>query len=43
MRTVDEQGKQALCDFLNQICGVNADDVSCAEGQCECLVGAITV
>ena len=42
-RTVDRKGKQATCDFLNQICGVDVGDVSCDDDQCECLIGAITV
>ena len=43
MRTVDEQGKQVVCEFINEICGVNRDDVSGAEDQCECLIGAAIV
>ena len=43
MRTVNKKGKQAICEFINQMCGVNADDVSAAEDQCESLIGAVTV
>ena len=35
--------KGAISDFLNQICGVEVEDVSSADGQCECLIGAIVV
>ena len=43
MRVTDRKGKRAISEFVNQICGVDAGDVSCADGQCECLIGAITV
>ena len=43
MRTVDKKGKEAACDFINEICGVNLDDLNGAANQCECLIGAITV
>ena len=43
MRTVNRKGKQIACDFVNLICGVDVGDVSSVDGQCECLVGAITV
>ena len=43
MRTVDKKGKEAACDFINEICGVNVDDLNGAANQCECLIGAITV
>ena len=43
MQTVDSKGKQIACDFVNLICGVNTDDLSSVDGQCECIVGAITV
>ena len=43
MRTVDRKGKQAVCDFINLMCGVNGSDVSTADGQCECLLEAIIV
>ena len=42
-KTVDEQEKQVVCDFVNQLCGADVGDVSVAEDQCECLIGAITV
>ena len=43
MRTVDSNGKEVTCDFINLMCGVNGRDVSSADGQCECLLEAITV
>ena len=42
MGTVDKRGKRAISRFVNQICSVDVD-VSSAEGQCECLIGAIIV
>ena len=42
-RTVDSNGKQAVCQFINQLCGVDVGGISCSEDQCECLLGAITV
>ena len=43
MKSLDSKGKRAASDFINLLCNVDADDVSGAEGQCECLVGAIVV
>ena len=43
LSTVDRKGKRAISRFVNEICGVDVGDVSSAEGQCECLIGAITV
>ena len=43
MRTVDRKGKRVVCDFINQICGVEVGDASTIKGQCECLIGAIIV
>ena len=43
MRTVDERGKQAICELVNQMCGVEVGEINGAEDQCECLIGAITV
>ena len=43
MQTTDNKVKEAACEFVNQVCGANTDDVSGAEDQCECLVGCITV
>ena len=41
MRTVDSKEKRAVSKFLAQMCGSSAGDVSCFEGQCECLVESI--
>ena len=41
--TIDSKGKQVACIFINLICGGDCGDVSCADGQCECLISAITV
>ena len=43
MRTVDKKGKEAACELMNEMCGVNVDDVSGTDNQCECLIGAVTV
>ena len=43
IRAVDQRGKQLVSAFVNLICGVDSGDISRAEGQCECLLGAITV
>ena len=43
MNTVDSNGKQLACEFVNRMCGVDEGDVSAPEGQCECLIGAIIV
>ena len=40
---IDEQDKRSLGEFVNLICGSDVSVVSCAEGQCECLVSAIIV
>ena len=37
------KGKTAACDFMNEICEVKMGDLSVADDQCECLLGAITV
>ena len=39
----ESKGKQAICAFINEMCGVNVDDVSYDDDQCECIIGAITV
>ena len=41
-RTADRKQKRAISGFVSEMCGVDVD-VSCAVGQCECLLGAITV
>ena len=43
MRTEDTRKKQAACEFVNLLCGVDYCDVTCADGQCECLISSITV
>ena len=43
MRTSDKTGKEAACELLNEMCGVDVRSVSGAGDQCECLIGAITV
>ena len=43
MITTDRKGKRAISGFVNEICGVDVGNVSSADDQCECLIGAITV
>ena len=43
LKTVDKKVRRTISLFVNQMCSVNVGDVSSAEGQCECLVGAVTV
>ena len=42
-KATDTTGCAVACELINEMCGVNVDDVSCDEDQCECLIGAITV
>ena len=39
---MERKGK-AACELINKMCEVSVDDVSGADDQCECLIGAITV
>ena len=43
MQTVDTNVKRVTTEFVNRICGVNGNDVSSADGQCDCLLEAIIV
>ena len=43
MTAMERKGKEAACNLINEMCGGDSLDVSSAEGQCECLIGAITV
>ena len=43
MRTTSSKGKRAICNFVNEVCGTDVGDVSVADDQCECLIGAILV
>ena len=40
---MEREGQEAICELLNEMCGVNVRSVSRADDQCECLLGAITV
>ena len=43
IKTADSKVKEMASDFVNRICGADGSDVSTADGQCECLLAAITV
>ena len=40
---IDMNQRNEISRFVSHLCSVTVGDVSSAEGQCECLLGSITV